>query len=421
MRILVVTRAPWLNDNGIGNTLTDLFSDFPDAELFGICMREAPVVSNLCKKNYYMSERQIINHIMKKTDVGRITGSCLDINEQQKEIETYIKAKKLNLTIFQLVREALWGSGVWKNDSLNIYLKEVNPDVVFFPDFPCIYAHKILKYIKDKTKAKIAIFHADDCYTLKQFSLSPLYWIYRFYQRKWVRESVRLSDFHYVISNVQKKDYDKAFKVKNKILTKFGDFSSNPNLKEKYNNPLQIVYTGNIGLNRWKSLAIIVTALKRINKNETRAKLIIYTSNKITKKIKRALTCNGTSEIMGKAEALEIPKIQNNADILVHVEAFNIKNRLAVRQSFSTKIVDYFKRSRTILAVGPYEVASIKHLIDNDCALVADCVDKVEFEINRILNNKELLNVYANKAYECGKKYHNRDDMLKMLYCDFRK
>ena len=421
MRLLVITRAPWLNDNGTGSTLTDLFSEFSDMEIYSLCMREAPAVCSISKKNFYISERQIVNALIHRGTVGKITdSSSVETTDQQKEIATYNKAKKYNFTIFQFCREFIWGTGIWKNKNLDNYLKEVKPDFIFFPDFPCVYAHKVLKYIKKKTNAKVAIFHADDCYTLKQFSLSPLYWLFRFYQRKWVRSSVNIADVHYVISDVQKKDYDKAFGVNNKLLTKFGDFSSDPDLKKEFNNPLKIVYTGNIGLNRWKSLAMIAEALKQINKERIKAELIIYTGNEITDKIRRVLDVPGVSKILGKVNSNEIPFIQNSADILVHVESLDLKNRLTVRQSFSTKIVDYFKRGRAILAVGPKEVASIKHLIDNNCAFVADTVDDLVKEISRCIVDKKLLNEYAMKAYDCGRRLHNQKDMLKMLRNDMK-
>lgn len=418
-RLLVISRAPWIDDNSTGATLTEFFSDFAKFDIYGLCLREAPVVTSICKKNFYISEGQIVKSLFHKTSVGKLTEDK-DVNtkHQQREYVVYKRAKKLNLTIFQFFREALWGTGIWKNDNLNNYLTEVNPDVIFFPDFPCVYAHKVLKYVKNKTNAKVAIFHADDCYTLKQFSISPLYWLFRFYQRKWVKSSVNLADLHYVISDVQKKDYDRAFHVNNKLLTKFGNFNGKPSLKSEFNKPLQIVYTGNIGLNRWKSLAIIVDALKVINKDEVRAELIIYTASEITKPIKKALDIPHCSRIMGKVPASEIPAIQNAADILVHVEAFDLKNRLTVRQSFSTKIVDYFKRGRAILAVGPSEVASIKHLIDNDCAIVVDSCNDLAEKLNVVIEDNEQLNEYAEKAYECGKRLHNRKDMLKMLYDD---
>lgn len=420
MRILVISRAPWIEDNGIGSTLTDFFSGFSQDDIYSLCMREAPYVSEISKKNFYISESQIINNILKKKAIGFVTEKGKkSINELEQDSLVYHKGKNLNLVILKFLRELIWSLGKWKNERLEAFLEEISPDIIFFPDFPCIYAHKILKYIWQKTNAKVAIFHADDCYTLKQFSLSPLYWIYRFWQRKWVRSSVKIADLHYVISDVQKIDYDRAFKVNNKILTKFGDFSVEPALKKEFNRPLEFVYTGNIELNRWKSLAKIAETLKKINQKSITAQLKIYTGNHVTNKMRSALNIENCSFIMGKVPAEQIEEIQKNADILVHVESTDLKNRCLVRQSFSTKIVDYLKRGRMIVAVGPKDVASIKHLSDNKCAVVANSSEELYDKLMAVISSPSKMNYLAERAYECGRKYHNKADMLKMLYNDF--
>lgn len=417
-RMLVITRAPWLNDNGIGRTLSDFFCDFSGFEIYSLCLREAPYICSIPKKNFYISENQLIKGLLKRGQVGKITESHNNIKDKTNEEKMYSISKRLNLTILSFIRELLWSTNIWKNHNLDEFLDEAKPDIVFFPDFPCVYAHKVLNYIHRKTNARIAIFHADDCYTLKQFSLSPLFWLYRFYLRKWVRKSVAISDLHYVISDVQKKDYDECFHVNNKILTKFSDFTQPPNIKTVFSSPLQLVYTGNIGLNRWKSLAIIARALQKINENGVRAQLRIYTANEISKRIRKELDILDSSFIMGKKSPDEIEKIQADADILVHVESMDLKNRLLVRQSFSTKIVDYLKSGRAILAIGPQDVASIKHLNDNDCALVAESEEEVIRLINKVLTSTQILSQIAKNGYDCGKRNHNQHNMISMIQLD---
>ena len=420
MRILVITRAPWRNDNGLGSTLTDFFVNMKDVDLYGLCMREAKEVSPLCLKNFYFSEQQFIEKIIHGGKVGKVS-DWIDTDESVAEKKMYSKAKKCDSMILPIARELLWNLNFWKNSSLNSYLDEVSPDIVFFPDFPCIYAHKVFNYIVSYTKAKGVIYHADDCYTLRQLSFSPLYWIYRLKLRKWVRNSSHICRLHYVISNVQKEDYDKMLGVTYKLLTKFGDFSKEPELKNDYPLPIKLVYTGQLGINRWKSIAIIVDSLRTINRNSKKAELFIYTGTEITKKMDRVLNVPGCSKIMGCISASQIPEVQRNADILVHVESFDLKSRLKVRQSFSTKIVDYMKRGRAILAVGPQEVASIKHLIENDCAICGANVDELTRKLEIVINDPKQLNYLARKAYLCGRIKHNKQMMENMLYQDLRK
>ena len=262
---------------------------------------------------------------------------------------------------------------------------------------------------------------SDDNYTLRRFSLSPLFWIDRLCKRRTVKKTILRCELLYVISELQKQEYEKIFGVPCKILTKSADFSGEPPVKNRYNNPLQLVFTGNIGTNRWRSLAMIAHALEQINQNCVRAQLRIYTATPLTHIMREALDIDGSSFLLDAVPASEIPRIQSDADMLVHVEAFDLKSRLAVRQSFSTKLVDYFKAARPILAVGPHDVASVAHLIKNDCALVAETVEQIETALEAVLADPDKLNGLSEKAYACGQAHHDKAVMQQMLQADLNR
>lgn len=420
MRILVISRSAWRNDNSTGNTLTDFFAGFPDAEIFSLCMREQAPQNNIAKRNFYISEKQMIRKLLgKKAVVG--AENSPESKDDGFEKEMYDKAKKHPSYLMYAMREVLWDLGGWKNDALRKYIDDIQPDVIFFPTFGHYYPHKVLRYLHTLTDAKIVLFHADDHYTLKQFSFSPIYWLYRFGLRKWMRRTAKIADVQYCISDVQKEDYDKAFGCECKLLTKFADFTGEPPVKDIYGNPRQLVFTGNINLNRWKSLAMLVKVLEKINADGVKAQFRIYTATPMTAAMTKALDVPGTSFLMGSVPSSEIPRLQHEADILVHAESTDYRNRLTVRQSFSTKIVDYLKAARPIVAVGPKEVASIKHLSDCACAVVADEEQELYDKLSAVLETPSMMHELAKKAYACGKAYHNKDDMLTMLKNDFQR
>lgn len=418
MRVLAISRAPWRNDNSIGNTFTDLFKDLPDAEIYSLCMREQPPQNDIAKRHFYISEKQMIKRLIGKKNIVGQENSPQSVDDGS-EKAVYDAVKKHPNTLLLAMREMLWNIGGWKNDRLRQYIQEIRPDVLFFPVFGCYYPHKVLRYLHSLTDAKIVLFHADDNYSLKQFSMSPFFWLYRFGLRKWVRRSVSISDLQYCISDVQKADYDEAFGCVCKLLTKSADFSENPLLKENYGDPLQLVFTGNININRWKSLGMLANVLERINCTGIKAQLRIYTATPLTGPMKKALCRDGTSYLMGTVPANDIPHIQSKADILVHAESTDRKNRLIVRQSFSTKIVDYFKAARPIIAVGPNEVASIRHLIDNNCAIVADNEQRLYEILSAVIDDRQKLHAYAVRAYMCGRRNHDRNRQMVNLRQDF--
>ena len=114
----------------------------------------------------------------------------------------------------------------------------------------------------------------------------------------------------------------------------------------------------------------------------------------------------------------EIREIQKNSDVLLHCEGFSLKEKLAVHQSFSTKIVDYLETNRCIFAIGDDYCASIQYFIDNECGAVATKKEDIEKELLKLHNNRNLLKYYADKAWESGKKNHHKPVLQKMVKSD---
>ena len=417
MRVLVITRAPWRDDNNTGNTLSNFFGNMNEVEFYNLYFRDQKPMNNISIEDFSISESQLIKNFFNKTNVGKVV-----LNEDTTsdfEEKLYLNAKKHNNSLLMFLRDAVWTICNWRSENLKDFLNKTNPDIVFMPVFNCFYPHKVLRFVKEQTNARVVLFHADDNYTLKQFSLSPLYWIYRFNLRRWVRNSVEISDVNYAISNLQKNEYEKVFNKHFKVLTKGIDFSVEPIFKEEYNSPLQLIYTGNIVTNRWKSLLHIANVLEKININGVKAQLRIYTGNTLTDNMNNALNKGDSSFVMGSVSADKIKEIQLNADMLVHVEALDLKNKLVVRQSFSTKIIDYMATARPILAYGPKDVASIDYFVKNGCAIVSDNEEDLYSSLLNIISNNNLLHALSRKAFLYAKEHHSNAYIDKMLKDDF--
>ena len=419
MNILVVTRSAWRNDNNTGNTMTNIFSYLKNENIFGLSMRSELPDNNIIQKNFCISEKQFINFWLKNKPIGIEIDTlvCKKLSDNSLENVMYNNAKKFNCMFLWYLREFLWSISPWKNVKLKKYLDEVKPDIIFMPVFGCWYPNKILSFIKSYTNAKVILFHADDNYTLKKFSLSPLFWLYRFNLRRWIRHSIKISDINYAISDIQKTEYEKIFECKFDILYKGYKFNKKHSECKIERINISMLYTGNISSGRYKSLKIIGEALKLISENIF---LNIYTLTPITNKIKKSLSCPRI-KLNGGVTNEEVVKLQKDADILVHVESFDLKNRLAVRQSFSTKLVDYFYQGKCIFAVGPKDVASIDYLMKNDAAVVATNEKEIYEKLKMLVENPDIIREYGDKAWDCGKRNHQIDKIQKMLYEDFER
>ncbi len=422
MKILFVSSSPLKKEISVGNTFINLFKDMEDVELASVYTR-AGAPDKEISQAFCITEKMLIRNLINKTPVG-MRVKCVEENKMQVVQNTKTEQgiidfiKSCRWTLFFWLQDFVWRIGRWKSPELKQFVEEYNPDIIFAVLNPTPFLNRLLIHVTKIANRKLVLYAWDNNYSLKQFMLSPLRWINHFINRKSMQKVVKQADLFYVISDIQKTDYEKAFNKDCKILTKFADFSGNAPIKDKYNKPLQLVYTGNIGMNRWRSLAEIAQVLEKINKNGIKAQLRIYTGNNINDKMNKALNVGDSSFVMGSVSADEVLKIQEEADMLVHVESKDLKNKLLVRQSFSTKIVDYLKSARPVLAYGPKNVASIEHLVKNDCAIVADNVNELYEKLLNAIDNNSILDLLAKKEYECGRKYHNKADIEKMLKDD---
>lgn len=420
MNILFISMSPIHKGVSVGNTFLNVLEGVPDA-VFSSVYTKNGAPDEAVQNAFQISEKMILKKLFRQTDsAGRVIEKRNAASDfENSRLVTF--ARKKRFTVLFWAQELVWMLPFWKSSTLNDFLDMVKPDVLFTLLSDSVVLNKLIVYIQDYTKKPLVVYAWDNNYTLKLGAVSPLRRLNRVINRVYMRKTVQKAKQLYVISDAQKHDYEKAFGVPCKVLTKSADFSGEPPVKTQYNSPLQIVFTGNIGTNRWKSLAMIAKALETVNRDGVRAELRIYTATPVTHKMREELDVDGSSFLMGSVPASEILRIQSDADILVHVEALDLKNRLAVRQSFSTKLVDYFKAARPILAVGPHDVASIAHLIENDCALVAETVEQIEAALEAVLADSDKLDDFSEKAYACGRAHHDKAVMQQMLQADLNR
>jgi hypothetical protein len=420
MKILVVSKTPWNNDNSFGNTYSSLFEDMENVEFANVYCSFGYPKNNIKGSYFQINEKTLIQNLVNpKRRTGRIideVDSHVELNN--KEMKIINNVKKNRSRVFFWARRLIWWIGRWKSVELKDFVNDFKPDIIFVPLYHSTYLNQIMLYIKKISNVKMVTYVSDDVYTLKQFSISPFYWLDRLATRRMIKKVVNQCEYIYVISDIQKEEYEKCFNKDCRILTKGADFSNKKPILKNASMPLKLVYTGNIGGGRWKSLSNIAKALEKMNRTDKKAEIYVYTMTPISKKMEKALTIKDTVYLMGGVPFEKIPEIQNNADILIHVESMKLKEKLVVRHSFSTKLVDYFYRSRCIFAVGPQGIASIDYLKNNDSALVAIDKSSIEEKIKSIIENPFLIDEYAQKAWDCGKRHHEIKDIQHRLLND---
>ena len=414
MKIIVVSIVPWNRNNNFGKTFCDIFEGMEGVEFLNIYC-DSGLPNNAVTASYYqITLSDIVKNLLHKDHkVGRIIQKTDDVDvlsDKQQGLVNRIKSHKLR--IFFWARRFVWWIGRWRTEELDQVIKDFNADLLFLPIFKESYMNTVQQYIIKKSGKKAVAYYGDDNYSLRLFSLNPLFWLDRLAQRRMVKRTVDQCEYMYVVSDIEKCECERDFGKDCYICTKGADFSGNPPLKESYRKQKKLVYTGNLGNHRWEELYHIGVALDSIDEGH---ELAIYSGTPLSDHIKSKFNSVRSIRFMGRVPIEEIPAIQQDADILVHVESLRFKERLLVHQSFSTKIVDHFFRARCTFAVGAEDVAFADYLIKNDAAVIATSKDQIEPKLRELLNNEVLINKYALKGFEIGKQYHDIKMIQNML------
>ena len=421
LRILISTVDCW-NDKTGANTMSSLFSGYPVEKLANIYIRSDIPNSPICEKYYQISENNVIKSIFKRNvKTGRTFSgkekSVDAIAAKNKRIEAlmYTFFKKYRFWIFLFAREIVWKIGNWKSKELDVFIESHNPDVLFFPIEGYIHFNRLNEYLIKKTGKKAVGFIWDDVFSYKP-SKNLGFLIHRYFCRRSVRSLVNLCDNVLAISPKVKDEVDKEFNINSIVLTKPISYSVYNYYEYNISKPIQMVYTGNLLIDRDKTLIALVDGIKKINIENTLIELNIYTPTKLKEYVYSRLNVDGCSRVRGAVSQEKVFEIQKDADVLVFAEALEGPNKYSARLSFSTKITDYFGSGKCIFAIGPRDIAPIEYLIENNCAIVATNKDEIYEKLKMIVKYENIINEYAFNSYNIGYEKHNEVDIKKKLY-----
>ncbi len=418
MRILILSKEAWRDEQNGGNVLSNIFADF-EAEFAQIYCSECEPNNHVCKNYYQMTDKMVVENILKGKRIGKVKKyddfPCAEILET----ESYSGVKRLNLESVRILREIGWCIASWDKESLITFAEEFQPDVIFAPCYGSHYMIKLTRLIAEAIQVPVISYISDDFYTNRQFRFSPVYWLNHFLLRKRVREVFKIYSLVYTMTEEQKEQCESDFSANMKILRKGGTFSEDRQ-KKSVGTPIRFIYGGGIYIKRWKTLVLLAEAMRKLNKDGIKTTLDIYTNTKVWSRIQKYLDDGCTSCLHKAVPAGELQELYANSDVALHVEGFDLKSRSTVRLSFSTKIVDCLDSGCAVMAICDSKQAGFAYLKRNDAAICISEINKIKDTLQAILDNPHLVLKYQAKAFELGRREHDSMHIKDMLEKDFQ-
>jgi hypothetical protein len=315
----------------------------------------------------------------------------------------------------------MWSIAGYKTKDLQRFIDEFDPHVVYFQPYECVFAFSIVKWLCKSKGIPLIMFITDD-YISGKFTLDPFFWIQLIRIKRAFKSMILSSDIIVggciAICNRMAEEYKSRFGG-NYIVAM--NAISEPDLPNHtpIKGLVKFMYAGNLGLNRWKVLALIAECLEELYRDEDiHGELSIYSFDQPRAKAATLLNTAHCSSFKGALNADQLNSAKAHSDVLVHVESFDKKNRHITRLSMSTKIPEYLASRRCIFAVGPGDVASMQYLVDYDLGItvVSDNKATIKEALKKIIRDAEMRSMYANKGVELAKLRHNADKTAESVF-----
>lgn len=414
---LVTTVGSWSNSVG-SNTMSELLRDYPKDKLACLYIRADHSDSNACLHYFHIYEGRVMKSIFKRNIVTGeeyyLDGNNITTVDVAEEKARYDSFRRKSNWFYLFAREFVWVFGRWKSKELDAFLKDFNPEIVFFPIESYIHFNRINEYIIKKCHPKVVLGYMwDDNFTYKQHRGSLGFYLHRWWLRHSVKRLVGKCNTVFAICPKMKRELDKEFGIDSVLLTK-PIYQFNDLKVYKRHQPIKLLYTGKLIYGRDATVAEIVDAIKEVNKDRQKVLLQIYTDTELPEVLRERICVSGCCEIKGFVPQSEVLKIQKEADVLLYVESLSNEN-LTARLSFSTKMTDYLSSGSCIWAVGNGDLAPLEYLKEEDAGMVSTDKESIRLVLQQIIASPEVLSEYAQKAQECGRRNHEVEHIRKVF------
>lgn len=423
MKILIVSHTPISTDEAMGKTFLSLFDSFKKEELCQFFIHPSMPNIDKCASYFRTTDKDVLKSYFKLFRVNGKKINSSDINISKRSLfennkdEVFYKNPKNRSSFRVIMRDLIWKFSNWYTRELREWIKAEKPTHIFVAPGNAKLIYDVAIKISKEFNLPIITYICDEFYFVKAGSSFLDKLRLNMIQNK-MRKLMQKTSHIITICNSLKDLYSKEF---NKPATTIMTGASVERKSEinKRNEIKSLYYMGNIRCDRYLNLIEIGKALKKINQEyNADFTLKVYTNVKNEELIKPLKEID-TIELCGFLVGEEFNRVFNSADVLIHTEAFDEFNINLVKNSVSTKIADSLASGIPLFAYGPAEVASMIHLIDNNCAITAISEEQLYEALIVVLFDIESREKIVANALKIAGKYHDSASNSFRLYSLF--
>lgn len=409
-RVLIVGTVPY-NEKSTSRAFQSYFCNWEKENLAQIFSNTKRPAKGHCGTLFQITDQKLVKRRMNRSlDTGEVfydkdlpeewTDNSIEVNSSVfSKLYSWGTKKR---PIVYLIRKHVWIKRYWCTDKLNKWLDEFKPQCVFLSFSDDFFISEIALYVAEKYNIPIVSSIGDDYYFEFKFSLSPLYYIYKYQYRKLIRKVFEHKGSAIYIGDKIRDKYNSHFGLDGKTVYLTSSIQRKQFKKIDRLNP-KIIYCGNIRLGRNTSLDDIGYALGKISSDYM---LDIY-SNENDYKYYKLFEKNKNVRFHGSIPYSEVQKEIISSDIVVVVEGFKNREVRITRYSLSTKVADSLASGSNILVYGSIECGAIEYTQSTESAVVCTKKDDLVSCVTDLIVSTDYQRRNYDNSIRVTQQYHN--------------
>ena len=419
MKVLLISHNSISTYQNMGKTFLSLFNCFQKEELCQLYIYPSIPDVEKCESYYRISDREALKSCFGKRKIGRVIATEEILTAKRRLFENerdemFYRNPKNQKAFRSLLRDDIWKYSHWYNKNLGGWIEKEQPTCIFVAPGTGKFLYNIAIKLSKKYNLPIVSYICDDYYFVKP-KRGFLEKIFSKRLKLKIEELFSRTEYIVAISKEISAAYAEKFHLPSITIMTGSNYPIRQNIVQS-ESIASLTYMGNIRCNRFHSLAEIGAMLDEINAElSTDYTLRIYTAEK-NEEILKCLEKYSSVKLNEFVAGEEFDEIFHSANMLLHVEAFDEESIDRVKYSVSTKIADSLGSGICLFAYGPACVSSMKHLIENDCAICAVSKDELKEKLLLAFRNRELREEKARNALITAQKYHNQDVTSREFY-----
>lgn len=415
MKVLIISHNPTSTYNNMGRTFCALFKGFSPEELCQFYIYPSMPDAAVCGAYYQLTDTAVLKACLTRKAEGReVQAAAQQGIAAQSSPDPRLYGNSRNRRPFRrLIRDLVWKFAPWDHAGLRRWLEHEKPEWIFLAPGEARFIYDVAMKISERYHIPIITYICDDYYFMDEPEKPADRLCLRLLRR--TMERLMKQTKHIVtICDSMNRQYSGYFGVPaTTIMTSSGfEIAKAP---RPIAAPKTLTYMGNLQCNRHIPLVEIGQALDEINREQNSDYRLKIYSGEQDAAILSAFEKIRSIDFCGFVTGAEFDTVFHQAEILLHVEAFDAASIALVRGSVSTKIADILGSGIPLFAYGPSEVASILHLMDHHCAVVADNSDLLKQKLQMLFGSAENCREITENALRTAQTYHNtQTNSLKM-------